>query len=129
MQTSTTTPQNPKPKPEPNPTPKARPPPPTHRPAKRPLLHPPQTPRTIYISSRTPFVSAVKRAQRFLDTKSTTNITTTKGKGKGAADTKSAKAAKNVDVTLKASGKAIDMTLQVALYFQSQSGYVVRIRT
>ncbi|KAH0612094.1 uncharacterized protein H6S33_010146 [Morchella sextelata] len=112
--------------PKPKPTPKARPLPPTHRPAKRPLLHPPQPPRTIYISSRTPFVSAVKRAQKFLDAQKAANAksaATTKG---ATATTKSVKV-KSVDVTLKASGKAIDMALQVALYFQG--AYVVRIST
>ncbi|RPB03936.1 hypothetical protein L873DRAFT_1786558 [Choiromyces venosus 120613-1] len=81
---------------------------------KRPLLHPPipppshpstsSTPKTIYISARTPFVSAIKRARALL------------GNSPGEV------------VLLKASGRAIEKALQVGLLFL-ESGEGVRVFT
>ncbi|KAF8454777.1 Rpp20 subunit of nuclear RNase MRP and P-domain-containing protein [Terfezia claveryi] len=55
------------------PPPKLPPLPPTHTLQKRPLLHPPippvhskRAPQTVYISARTPFISAVKRVRKIL---------------------------------------------------------------
>ncbi|KAN0110915.1 Rpp20 subunit of nuclear RNase MRP and P domain containing protein [Hyaloscypha variabilis] len=129
--------------------------PPTQKIRKRPLLHPPiaaprtgaSTEKVIYVSSSSPFISTVKRVRSYLshiETRAAGPITLGKhasqqqvraaieegierargsggdvGKGKGRGE----------EVLLKATGKAIERLLGVALYFQGQEGVKVELRT
>ncbi|KAK3172541.1 hypothetical protein OEA41_005863 [Lepraria neglecta] len=116
---------------------------------KRPILHPsipsPYTSasqqKILYISPRTPFISAVKRVRKLLslvDERATPKISlvnskmsdrqklrmlsersnSVDGKGKGREE-----------VVLKATNRAIENVLGLALYFQGQDDCTVRLRT
>lgn len=130
---------------------------------KRPLLHSaiasPYASATdakiVYISAKTPFMSAVKRVQKLLklvedrETQSATaQVHNSKkrkfgDRGDGAGDIERIAAAavekklKDVatgnrdaeEVILKATGRAIDKALGLALWFQQRDEYIVRIQT
>lgn len=118
---------------------------------KRPLLHAPITdprrgassPKIVYISASSSFIATVKRVQKLLsyvedraagplsiaggDKKLLRDIEAgIKGKGKDG-DTKSK--AREEEVVMKATGKAIEKLLRLAIWWQGQDGVVVRIRT
>ncbi|PNY23077.1 Uncharacterized protein TCAP_06972 [Tolypocladium capitatum] len=106
---------------------------------KRPLMRRqlPSSSKTpiIYISSSTPFMSAVKRAQKLLD-KSLRNATAAAPKNatlharvqalqrSGGEDNSDATA-----VTVMGTGKAVGKTLGVVGWFEQRGDCVVRIRT
>ncbi|KAL2037898.1 hypothetical protein N7G274_009373 [Stereocaulon virgatum] len=112
---------------------------------KRPLLHPslpsPYTSashqKTIYISPRTPFISAVKRVRKLLshiDERATpkTSLVNSKMSDKqklGKLSEQVVKDKKPEPVVLKATNRAIENLLGVGLYFMGQDDCVVRIRT
>lgn len=135
--------------------PKRAPLPPKARIQKRPLLHPAPpspytsaaTPKTIYISTRTPFMSAVKRAEKLLHLAEKRLVQSATVTGKDDARRRRAKedpivaiarSAEMVkgkegggeEICFKASGKAIGKGLQVAGWFLERGGmYAVRLRT
>ena len=131
---------------------------------KRPLFRPPisspysgsQQKKTIYISSKTPFLSAVKGAEKLLhlsDKRLVQSATTlakqnhSKGRGKrkrGGGDedeileiaeaVERQKRRKNggeggEEVVLKGTGKAIQKVMELGLWFQQREEYAVRLRT
>ncbi|KAH0565613.1 hypothetical protein GP486_001001 [Trichoglossum hirsutum] len=109
---------------------------------KRPLLHPPisspytgrNTQKVVYISSSTPFISAVKRVRKLLDAVDKREMgkvdLSDKGKGKARLGQPSRKPkGEPEEVSLKATARAIEKALNLAIFFQSQGRYRVRIRT
>ena len=109
---------------------------------KRPLLHPaipsPYTNSThekvVYISTKTPFVSAVKRIRKLLshiDKRSTKNVDLLNGKSSDKANVQalSKREKEPEEVHVRATGKAIEKALGLALYFQGQDDLRVRLKT
>ncbi|MCJ1393587.1 hypothetical protein MMC18_006462 [Xylographa bjoerkii] len=109
---------------------------------KRPILHPaipsPYTnasqPKVIYVSSSTPFISVVKRVRKLLaqiDKRAMGKVDLLSGQGSdrqrlsqlGKQDKDSE------EVTLKATNKAIERALGLALFFQGQEDCRVRLKT
>jgi ribonuclease P/MRP protein subunit POP7 len=52
-----------------------------------------------------------------------------KGNGKGSGEKNDGKNARDEEVIMKATGKAIEKLLRLAIWWQGQKGVVVRIRT
>lgn len=112
---------------------------------KRPLLHPPiaspyknqDTPKIVYVSSRTPFMSAVKRVRSLLghaDKRATQSALSQKRKQRADPIMTAALASIDKDnapeeVVIKATGKAIEKATELALYFQQQQDYRITLRT
>ncbi|KAI9857694.1 MAG: hypothetical protein M1813_008115 [Trichoglossum hirsutum] len=107
---------------------------------KRPLLHPPvpsihsgrNTQKVVYISSNTAFIPAVKRVRKFLDAIDNREIAKANlsGKGKGKTSQIGGKGKlEPEEVCLKATARAIEKALNLAIFFQSQGDCRVRIRT
>ncbi|PMD15112.1 hypothetical protein NA56DRAFT_664244 [Hyaloscypha hepaticicola] len=138
--------------------------PPTQKIQKRPLLHPPiasprtgsSTPKEIYVSASSPFISTIKRVRTYLsqiESRAAGKITLSsahknhhahiktaiqkgveKARGGGGEDGGNGKGGKRgrgggEEVVLKATGKAIERLLQVALFFEEEEGVKVEIRT
>ncbi|GAB7353487.1 hypothetical protein MBLNU459_g3938t1 [Dothideomycetes sp. NU459] len=127
--------------------------------SKRPLLRPAipspysgsGSQKVVYISSRTPFMSAVKRVQKLLhqvEARAAQSAAATTGsrkrkygaseEGDRIAQTAAALAAQQQhnkdrdqqrEVVMKATGKAIEKALGLALWFQQREGFGVRIET
>ncbi|MCJ1245635.1 hypothetical protein MMC30_002839 [Trapelia coarctata] len=112
--------------------------------SKRPLLHPaipsPYTSasqkKILYISARTPFISAVKRIRKLLsliDEREVGQIDLAGGKsgrnGKGSERQKLGKKAGKEEVFLKGTGRAIEKVLGLALFFEGQEDVKVRVGT
>ena len=112
---------------------------------KRPLLHPPipsphtnaSQPKIVYVSTKTPFISAVKRVRALLtkiEKRCAPKVDLIKGKGSDKQKLK-ALAAKKGDrtepeaVILKGTNKAILKVCDLALFFQNQDDVKVRIKT
>lgn len=109
---------------------------------KRPLLHPAiasaragaQTAKVVYVSAGSPFISTTKRIRKYLaeiDKRAMGKFSLLEdgndrekvrraGKGRDAA---------SEEVLVKATGKAIEKALQVALYFQAQKDCMVKLKT
>lgn len=133
---------------------------PDARVAKRPLLHPAipspytsaETQKIVYIATKTPFLSAVKRVEKLLklaDKRAVQSATTRqkqnsrKRKGRNddendieviATIAEQEKARKTKDgtveaVVIKGTGKAIDKVLSLALWFQQRDEYSIRMKT
>ncbi|KAI9703235.1 MAG: hypothetical protein M1836_007800 [Candelina mexicana] len=109
---------------------------------KRPMLRPPivspyagnQAQKVVYISSKTPFVSAVKRTRKLLNQidKRSMGKVNLLGKGKDrdkVLQTGRVEKGEPEEVVLKATGKAIEKALSLALFFQGQEDCKVKIRT
>ncbi|KAK0510236.1 hypothetical protein JMJ35_007630 [Cladonia borealis] len=115
---------------------------------KRPILRPsipsPYTgasqQKVIYVSAKTPFISAVKRVRKLLseiDRRSTGKIDLVNGKGNEKQKlmalrekTMSMGKGKEVEaVVLKGTNRAIEKVLELGLYFQGQDDCMVRLRT
>ncbi|KAJ5735131.1 uncharacterized protein N7483_000256 [Penicillium malachiteum] len=110
---------------------------------KRPIPHAPvaspyanaSLPKIIYVSSGTPFMSAVKRVQKLLrhaEKRATANINledTRKTEQQKLAEL--AKAAENrEEIFIKATGRAIEKALKVGKWFEEkQTEYAVRVKT
>ncbi|KAJ6020614.1 hypothetical protein N7540_006118 [Penicillium herquei] len=110
---------------------------------KRPIPHAPvaspyanaSLPKVIYVSSGTPFMSAVKRAQKLLrqaEKRATANINledTRKTEQQKLAEL--AKAVENrEEIFIKATGRAIEKALKVGKWFEEkQTEYAVRVKT
>ncbi|KAL9112358.1 MAG: hypothetical protein Q9187_007786 [Circinaria calcarea] len=117
-------------------------PPPDARIQKRPILHPaipsPYTganqPKVIYVSTTTPFVSVVKRVRNLLalvEKRSMGNVDLVNSKSSDKQRLKAVtrKEKEPEEVLLKATNKAIEKVLGLALYFQGQQDCRVRLRT
>ncbi|MCJ1287340.1 hypothetical protein MMC26_006689 [Xylographa opegraphella] len=109
---------------------------------KRPILHPaipsPYTnasqPKVIYVSSSTPFISVVKRVRKLLaqvDKRAMGKVDLVGGKGsdRQRLSTLGKQHKEPEEVTLKATNKAIERALGLALFFQGQQDCRVRLRT
>lgn len=120
---------------------------------KRPLLRPPITsqyanadvPKVVYVSMKTPFMSAVKRVQKLLAqaekrlAQSAADQVSNRPKYSHANDeitdiervaaTMAANKHDQDEIVLKATGKAIAKALSLALWFQQRVEYNVRIET
>lgn len=114
---------------------------------KRPMLHPPipspysgaAQQKVVYISAKTPFVSALKRVRKHLsliDKRSTGKVDLINGKGSDKQKLRAlgenesdGKGKEPEEVVLKATGKAIEKALNLALFFQGQQDCKVRLRT
>lgn len=118
---------------------------PDQRIQKRPLLHPAvaparknaSTPKIVYVSSTSPFISTVKRVRLLLshaEKRASTGVDIYKGSDRAVlkaleADVTKAEKGAREEVTMKATGKAIEKLLQLAIWFQGQDDYVVKLRT
>ncbi|BDD59982.1 hypothetical protein MPDQ_002266 [Monascus purpureus] len=115
---------------------------------KRPIPHPPisspysgpQVPKTVYISTKTPFMSAVKRVQKLLRyaEKRAISSALSKTSGKLSEREKLARIASadeelriwNEEVFIKATGRAIEKALSVGKWFEGRPDeYEVRVKT
>ncbi|KAI4799144.1 hypothetical protein E4T44_11883 [Aureobasidium sp. EXF-8845] len=121
---------------------------------KRPLLRPPitsqyassQHPKIIYVSTKTPFMSAIKRVQKLLlqaekrSAQSASDQVSSRPKYSASSNDEitdiervaSIMAAEKYDrdeIILKATGKAIAKALSLALWFEEKVEYAVRIET
>lgn len=116
---------------------------------KRPILHPPvpspyagaDKPKIVYISTKTPFISAVKRVQRLVslaekrligkvDLVNGTGTDRQRLKALHAATAAPSKKQKESEaVILKATNMAIEKALNLAQFFQCQEGLSVQLRT
>ncbi|KAL8823678.1 MAG: hypothetical protein Q9191_005649 [Dirinaria sp. TL-2023a] len=110
---------------------------------KRPLLHPPipspyaaaSSPKVIYISASTPFISAVKRVRKLLveiekrATRSSNATGTQNLEGSVAGAVAAGGGPRAEEVLLKGTNRAIEKVLQLALFFQGQGDVKVRIGT
>ncbi|KAI4132528.1 MAG: hypothetical protein LQ338_000627 [Usnochroma carphineum] len=119
---------------------------------KRPLLHPPipspyassSQQKVVYISTHTPFISAVKRVRKLLSLvearstqSSSSKIDLVNGKGSDREKLRAlersidaeGKGKQGEEVILKATNRAIEKALGLAVFFQGQEGFRVRLRT
>ncbi|KAF7718450.1 Uncharacterized protein PECH_005933 [Penicillium ucsense] len=110
---------------------------------KRPIPHPPiaspyagaSVPKIVYVSSNTPFMSAVKRVQKLLrqaEKRATSNIGLDDGrKSEQQKLAELAKVAeKREEVFVKATGRAIEKALNVGKWFEEKEAeYIVRTKT
>lgn len=109
-------------------------------------MHPPvpspykssDTPKIVYVSSKTPFISAVKRVRSLLkeaDKRATQSaLSQKKHHQRGDPILAAAQASASKDttpeaVTIKATGKAIEKATNLALFFQQQEDCRVTLRT
>ncbi|KZF21522.1 hypothetical protein L228DRAFT_155092 [Xylona heveae TC161] len=127
---------------EPTPSDKLQRLPSNYRVKKRPLMHAPiaspytgrREAKIVYISTHTPFISAVKRVRKFLEQvdKRTMGKVDLLGPGKDAAkiaQTGRTEQGEPEEILIKATGKAIEKALNLGLFFQGQEDCRVRIRT
>lgn len=128
---------------------------PLHRPAIPSPHNSKDQQKVIYISTKTPFLSAVKRAEKILHLsekrleQSATTLTNNKKDSKRqknrveedeileiAKAVEAEKKKRNLsgqtsgeEVVLKGTGKAIQKVMHLALWFQQRGEYIVRLRT
>lgn len=106
---------------------------------KRPLFHPaipsphagPSQQKVVYISTNTPFMSAVTRVRKTLAIMDKRSISNEKSRAAALARVgdPSSRQPHKEPIVLKATNRAIEKTLGLALFFQQQAGFAVRIRT
>ncbi|CAG7980184.1 unnamed protein product [Penicillium salamii] len=110
---------------------------------KRPIPHAPvaspyagaSVPKVVYVSSSTPFMSAVKRVQKLLiqaEKRATANISLedTRKSEQQILEELSKVSEKREEVFVKATGRAIEKALNVGKWFEEKATqYVVRIKT
>ncbi|KAB8278489.1 Rpp20 subunit of nuclear RNase MRP and P-domain-containing protein [Aspergillus minisclerotigenes] len=112
---------------------------------KRPIPHAPiaspyagsSVPKVVYISSNTPFMSAVKRVQKFLqqaEKRATASVNLSSSKKRDrerlAEIARGNESLKKEEVFVKATGRAIEKALRVGKWFEErESEYVVRVET
>ncbi|KAL8875200.1 MAG: hypothetical protein Q9198_006405 [Flavoplaca austrocitrina] len=112
---------------------------------KRPLLRPPipspyassASPKVVYISAKTPFISAVKRVRKLLeliDKRTVGQVDLGDGR-KGEQTLRTLEEASQAsekqpeEVILKATNRAIEKALGLGVFFQGQGDVRVRLRT
>ena len=106
------------------------------------MLHPPipspytgaNQPKVIYVSTKTPFVSAVKRVRKLLSliekrSYKSDNLVDGKGSDKQKLRAITDREKEPEAVILKATSRAIEKVLGLALYFQGQEDCTVRLNT
>ncbi|KAE8373557.1 Rpp20 subunit of nuclear RNase MRP and P-domain-containing protein [Aspergillus bertholletiae] len=94
-------------------------------------------PKIVYMSTSTPFMSAVKRVQKFLQqaekrATASVNLSSTKKRDreKLAQIMRGNEVLKKEEVFVKATGRAIEKALRVGKWFEErESEYVVRVET
>lgn len=116
---------------------------------KRPIPHPPiaspyagsTTPKTVYISSSTPFMSAVKRVQKLLHQAEKRAMSSIHLGNKNKTDKQKLaqmadghenlrREAGTEEVFIKATGRAMDKALRVGRWFEQRgTEYVTRVKT
>ncbi|KAE8325696.1 Rpp20 subunit of nuclear RNase MRP and P-domain-containing protein [Aspergillus sergii] len=112
---------------------------------KRPIPHAPiaspyagsSVPKVVYISSNTPFMSAVKRVQKFLqqaEKRATASVNLSSSKKRDrerlAEIARGNESLKKEEVFVKATGRAIEKALRVGKWFEErESEYAVRVET
>ncbi|KAB8261155.1 Rpp20 subunit of nuclear RNase MRP and P-domain-containing protein [Aspergillus pseudonomiae] len=112
---------------------------------KRPIPHAPiaspyagsSVPKIVYISTNTPFMSAVKRVQKFLqqaEKRATASVNLSSSKKRDrerlAQIARGSEALKKEEVFVKATGRAIEKALRVGKWFEErESEYTVRVET
>lgn len=113
---------------------------------KRPIMHPPISspyaggdhPKVVYISAKTPFISAVKRVRKLLsliEKRSVGKVDLFNGKDSNnqklkALDVEGSKKEKEPEeIVLKGTNRVIEKVLGLALFFQGQEDLIVRLRT
>ena len=114
---------------------------------KRPILRPPipspyasaDQNKIVYVSTKTPFISAVKRVRKLLDEvdkRSMGKVDLVGGKGsdkqklrKLGERNNASRSKEPEEVVLKATNRAIQSVLGLALFFQGQDDCRVRLRT
>ncbi|KAL8853427.1 MAG: hypothetical protein Q9221_001744 [Calogaya cf. arnoldii] len=113
----------------------------TKRPLLRPAIPSPYassaSPKIIYISAKTPFISAVKRVRKLLDLidkRAVGKVELGDGrKGKEAlraiGEAKQISEKEPEEVILKATNRAIERALGLGVFFQGQGDVRVRLRT
>ncbi|PVH74664.1 hypothetical protein DL98DRAFT_499468, partial [Cadophora sp. DSE1049] len=111
--------------------------------SKRPLLHAPissprtssSTPKIIYVSASSPFISVVKRVRTYLDaieSRSAGKLSLEGGDGKllkGIERGVTGEGKRNEEVVMKGTGKAIEKVVRLAAWWQGQSDVRVTVRT
>ena len=95
--------------------------------------------KVVYVSTKTPFISAVKRVRKLLDEidkRSTGKIDLVDGKGSDKQKLRKLGERNNAstgkepeEVVMKATNRAIQNVLGLALFFQGQDDCRVRLRT
>ncbi|KAE8144067.1 Rpp20 subunit of nuclear RNase MRP and P-domain-containing protein [Aspergillus pseudotamarii] len=112
---------------------------------KRPIPHAPiaspyagsSVPKIVYMSTNTPFMSAVKRVQKFLRqaekrATASVNLSSTKKRDRErlAQIARGNESLKKEEVFVKATGRAIEKALRVGKWFEErESEYAVRVET
>lgn len=95
-------------------------------------------PKVIYISAKTPFISAVKRVRKLLsliEKRSVGKVDLSNGKDRNKQKLKaldmegSQKENEPEEVVLKGTNRVIEKVLGLALFFQGQEDLIVRLRT
>lgn len=95
--------------------------------------------KVVYVSAGSPFIAIVKRVRKLLaliQKRTVTNVDLIEGKGSDKQKLKSlakantaAKEKQPEAVLLKATNRAIDKALSVALFLQEQDDLIVRLKT
>jgi ribonuclease P/MRP protein subunit POP7 len=110
---------------------------------KRPLLHPPiappyagaSTPKIVYVSAKSPFISVVKRVRKLLsqiDKRDSGRINLLDSNMSDRARVEAAGKGRSIEgekVYIKATGKAIEKAIRLGLHFQDQEDCFIRIKT
>ena len=110
---------------------------------KRPLLRPSipspyagkGSQKVVYLSMKTPFMSAFKRVKQILNqinkryTQGTSAGKNTGRERSQGLDNAARATRKPEEVIIRATGRAIEKALNLALFFQKQDDYCVKIRT
>ncbi|KAK2808985.1 hypothetical protein FQN50_004259 [Emmonsiellopsis sp. PD_5] len=110
---------------------------------KRPIPHPPtaspyagaKVPKIVYLSTKTPFMSAAKRVQKLLkqaERRATSKIDLsekTSDKQKFGQLGESTEELKKEAVFLKATGRAIDKAMDIGKWFGAKEEYAIKVKT
>ncbi|KAL1959826.1 hypothetical protein VTO42DRAFT_971 [Malbranchea cinnamomea] len=109
---------------------------------KRPIPHPPaaspyagsQVPKVVYVSTKTPFMSAVKRVQKLLKEAekravARVNLSDKNEKRKLEHLKEGTSALQKEEVFIKATGRAIEKAMNVGKWFDAKDEYSIRVKT
>lgn len=94
-------------------------------------------PKVVYISAKTPFISAVKRVRKLLsliEKRSVGKVDLSNGKDSNkqklkVLDMEGSREEKEPEVVLKGTNRVIEKVLGLAFFFQGQEDLIVRLRT
>ncbi|EER23282.1 hypothetical protein CPC735_046520 [Coccidioides posadasii C735 delta SOWgp] len=111
---------------------------------KRPIPHPPaaspyagsKVPKIVYVSTKTPFMSAAKRVQKLLRevekramSKIDLHDSKTGEKAKVTQLKESSQALQKEEVFIKATGRAIKKAMDIGKWFGEKEGYSITVKT